>query len=287
MNLHSTFCMCSRRLSGALLIATFCTAGSCSRYAGEPEGSTVSPPPIATSPTTEHEHRAGISGGVIATLGRDEYHTEAVFQPGGVLALYTLGKDETRVHEVQKQVLTAYLQPLGSRESLVMILNPDPLPGDTASMTSRFSGHLPETLLGRRCYVTVPGLRIDGERFTVRFQSPPQTSKPAMPAPREDEEARELHLTAGGLYTEADIAANGGTTAAAKYAGFRANHNLHPQPGAPICPITQTRADPMCKWVIGGKTYTFCCPPCIDEFLVRAKREPEEVLDPHAYIHQE
>jgi YHS domain-containing protein len=38
--------------------------------------------------------------------------------------------------------------------------------------------------------------------------------------------------------------------------------------------------------VIGGKTYEFCCPPCIDEFVILAKEDPDRVLPPEAYVQE-
>lgn len=43
---------------------------------------------------SEHAHKPGDHGGIIVEIGRDNYHAEAVFEKGGVLRLYTLGKDE-------------------------------------------------------------------------------------------------------------------------------------------------------------------------------------------------
>jgi multiple sugar transport system substrate-binding protein len=39
-----------------------------------------------------------------------------------------------------------------------------------------------------------------------------------------------------------------------------------------ICPISKTKAAPKFSWVVGGKTYQFCCPPCVDEFVQTAKK---------------
>src|SRR5262249_1748085 len=41
----------------------------------------------------EHAHKPGEHGGIIVEIGRDNYHAEAVFEKGGVLRLYTLGKE--------------------------------------------------------------------------------------------------------------------------------------------------------------------------------------------------
>lgn len=106
---------------------------------------------------------------------------------------------------------------------------------------------------------------------------------PAMPVKRVDGAERELYLVPGGLYTSSDIEANGGGTASEKFAGFLARHDFDPRPGDRLCPITRTKADERCDWVIGGCRYTFCCPPCIDEFVELAKRDPDRVLPPEAY----
>jgi hypothetical protein len=109
-------------------------------------------------------------------------------------------------------------------------------------------------------------------------------SDDAMPAGVDADEERTLYLTPGGLYTEADIKANGSVTAGDKYKGKMAKHDMKPKAGDKICPITMTKANPKFTWIIGGNTYEFCCPPCIDEYVLLAKTSPQEVLDPSEYI---
>jgi len=99
-----------------------------------------------------------------------------------------------------------------------------------------------------------------------------------------DDESAKLFLTPGGKYTEADIAANGRLTAMRKFKGFQAKHDANPKPGDRLCPISETKANPLCAWVIGGKTYEFCCPPCVEEFVRMAKETPDDVKDPEAYV---
>ena len=105
-----------------------------------------------------------------------------------------------------------------------------------------------------------------------------------MPAGVDADEERALYLTPGGIYTEADIKANGSVTAGDKYKGKMAKHDMKPKAGDKVCPITMTKANPKFTWIIGGKTYEFCCPPCIDEYVLLAKTSPKEVLDPSEYI---
>ena len=99
-----------------------------------------------------------------------------------------------------------------------------------------------------------------------------------------DDEERKLYLTPGGVYTDADIAANGSATASQKFKGIKAAHDVKPQPGDKLCPISMTKANPKFSWVVGGKVYEFCCPPCVDEFLALAKEKPAEVKPPDFYI---
>ncbi len=93
-----------------------------------------------------------------------------------------------------------------------------------------------------------------------------------------------LFLTPGGAYTQADIAANGNKTVGQKYPGFMAAHDPKPQPGDRICPITDTKANPKLTWIVGGKTYQFCCPPCVVEFVKKAKTNPASIKDPNDYV---
>ena len=106
----------------------------------------------------------------------------------------------------------------------------------------------------------------------------------AMPAGVDADEERALYLTPGGIYTEADIKANGSVTAGEKFKGKMAKHDMKPKAGDKICPITMTKANPKFTWIIGGKSYEFCCPPCIDEYVLLAKTSPKEVLDPSEYV---
>lgn len=236
----------------------------------------------------DHEHGTGANGGLIVPLGRESYHIEPVFEPGGVLRLYLLGADETRVQETQRQTLKAFVKQAGSRETVPLDINAEPQEGDAEGMTSRFKGVLPDSLRDMPVEVMIPNLRIDGERFRVGFSSatPEPEAHSSMPAPLGDDASDTLFLTPGGKYTEADIEANGRVTAKQKFKTFMAKHDMHPRVGDLICPITETKANPACAWVIGGKTYQFCCPPCVEEFVRIAKESPDQIKEPEAYVKQ-
>jgi YHS domain-containing protein len=233
----------------------------------------------------EHGHKASAHGGILVSVGRDNYHAEAVFEKGGKLRLYMLGQDEMKVQEVESQMLTAYVKAEGDSDAASVAMKPEPQPGDKEGMTSQFLVQLPKELAGKRLEVTIPSLRIGGERFRIAFKSnqPVETADHGMPSKVGDAEEQKLYLTAGGKYTEADIKANGGVVASAKFKGLKAEHDLKPKAGDKICPVTLTKANPKFSWVIGGKSYQFCCPPCIQEFVSLAKEKPAEVQDPEFY----
>lgn len=240
----------------------------------------------ATEPTKdgEHGHKPGAHGGIIVEIGRDNYHAEAVFEKGGVLRLYTLGKDEAKVQEVESQILTAYVKAEGGTESAPIQLRPVPQEGDAKGQTSQFVGTLPSELTGQRVEVTIPSIRIGGERFRLGFKSAEEAHADGMPTKVNNEEERVLYLTPGGKYTEADIKANGNMTATQKFKGVMSSHDMKPKSGDKICPVTMTKANPKFTWVVGGKPYEFCCPPCVDEFVKTAKESPEEIKEPEDYV---
>ena len=249
----------------------------------------TSPPPIATPSQVaadegDHGHVGGAHGGIIVSIGRDNYHAEAIFESGGKLRLFMLGNDETQVQEIDAQELTAYITPVDGAESTPVTLRPEPQSGDTEGQTSQFVADLPEGLTDQAVEVTIPSVRIEGARFRIAFTSAVEAHDDPMPDKVADEEERDLYLTPGGLYTEADIEANGRTIASERFATFKAKHDLHPQPGEKICPVTLTKSNPQCTWIIGGKTYEFCCPPCVDEFVRLAKEEPDAVQAPEKYV---
>jgi YHS domain-containing protein len=105
-----------------------------------------------------------------------------------------------------------------------------------------------------------------------------------MPGSLPADEERKLYLTAGGKYTEADIKANGSVTASQKFKGIKSSHDAKPKPGDRICPISLTKANPEFTWIIDGKPYQFCCPPCVDEYVRLAKEHPEELQAPDSFI---
>lgn len=244
-----------------------------------PADTAVPPPAAKPGPDAggDHAHKPGRHGGLIVEIGRDSYHAEVVFEKDGVIRFYTLGPDEAKVVEVEADPLTAYAKPDGGAEATSFVFKAEPQPGDAPGKTSQFVGKLPRDLWGKAAEVTIPSVRIGGERFRVGFSSAPAGHADAPPRKVADDAERALYLTPGGKYTAADIQANGAKTATEKFKGVPATHNLKPKAGDRLCPVTLTQANPAFVWVVGGQEYQFCCPPCVDEFVQLAKEKPGEV----------
>ena len=239
----------------------------------------------AAKPDDEHAHKPGAHGGIIMSIGVDNYHAEAIVEKSGKLRLLMLGKDESRVQDVETQTVPGYVKAAGDADSESFELTAEPQPGDAAGKTSQFVGQLPAELVGKQLDVTIPSLRINGERFRIGFSTKQEShAEEPMPMGVVGDDERKLYLTPGGIYTEDDIKANGGKTARERFKGVISSHNMKPKAGDKICPITQTKANPKFTWVVGGKSYEFCCPPCVDEFVKTAKEQPEMVQAPDTYI---
>ena len=115
-------------------------------------------------------------------IGSDSYHAEAVIEKGGDFRLLTLGKDESRILEVDAQTIKAYVKVVGQPDATPVELSAVPQDGDTSGKTSQFVGQLPEDARGKPLEVTIPNLRINGERFRIGFTTASLTHQEEMPA---------------------------------------------------------------------------------------------------------
>lgn len=237
----------------------------------------------------KHSHESS-HGGAVQAVGN--HHAEAVMEKGGTLRLFVLGRDESELVPVAEQKLRVQVQEEGELESQAVELIADPQPGDPEGQASSFAGRLPEELTGKPLTVALT-LPLAGKAYRTRFELKPHRADEihpemaemlSMPPAAGSDEVSELYGRPGGLYTEADIRVNGSRPAAEKFRGIVSIHDKHPRPGERICPITSTKANPRFTWTIGGKAYLFCCPPCIDEFVKRAKEQPESIEPPQSYV---
>ncbi len=235
---------------------------------------------LGCSQTEEvHIHEPGVHGGIIVAVGQDHYHAEILFADGQ-MRMYMLDQDQAKVVEIETQEIEAYIRPFGDSQAYPIKLNAEFQTGDTAGNSSLFVGNMPKDLPPLQLLVNVPMIQIHGTRYRFSFA----TAEPIMPSKVTNDEERQLYLEPGGLYTLEDIKANGSQTASQKFANFMSSHDMNPQPGARICPVTSTLANADCSWIINGQEYLFCCPPCVDEFLKRAKTDPKSIAAADTYV---
>lgn len=99
-----------------------------------------------------------------------------------------------------------------------------------------------------------------------------------------DAKARILFGTPGGAYTAEDIKLNGNWTPWERFHKVAFQPNLKPFPTQPIDPIMRTKTHNAFNWYIGGKVYHFCSVPTLEEFVMRAKKDPSSVRPPEEYV---
>lgn len=251
-------------------------------------------PPVVAGPTStaphdkvEHEHAKG-------TKALGNYHARLLVEQGGVFKLLILDKDETKIARIERQDITAQVRAADAAEHVPATLKADPQEGDPSGMTSQFVGSVPEALRGQALFVGIR-LRIGGEPYFVEFETVPGAGHAAnghagMPKGVErgggsiTEEERQLYLTPGGLYTAADIQANGNTIPRKKFKGAIWPHDQDLKVGDPLCPVTNQKAEPKCNWIVNGKKYEFCCDPCVAKFIRWAKTQPDMIKPPEEYV---
>ncbi len=277
-----------RKIPNAALTAIALAAlAGCADRSQPPRAPVAATRPAPAAPAEAHAHKPGGHGGLIVEIGQDNYHAEVIFEKGGTVRLFTLGADEAKKQEVETQTIAAHVRAEGEREATPVTFRPEPQPGDTPGRTSQFVGSLPPEYRGKAVTVTA-GLTVGGERYRFSFANDApgagHEESGDMPVRVPADEESRLYLTPGGKYTADDIRANGSQTASQKFKGLASAHNTKTRPGDRICPISETRASEKFIWVVGGKAYEFCCPPCVDEFVKLAKERPDEIRDPADYV---
>jgi hypothetical protein len=241
------------------------------------------PPPHA-QPEETHAHPPPPHGGFVVPIGteRAHYHAEWVVGPTGAIELHMLGPDPFPPLAVDPQHVTVDVLADHVEESVPVILRPAPESGPPDGPTSRFLGRLPPDLLGRRLTFRVPELVVGEQRltFTTTWQS---TRPPAEHAALVAAEQDRVYRTPAGRYTEGDIVAAGRKTAVERYRSYRGHRLVPAKAGEAKCPVTRMKADTALSWTVGGRQYRFCCPGCIDEFVLAARERPEEIKVPEEY----
>jgi YHS domain-containing protein len=239
----------------------------------------------APMPTAEGHVETKVHSANIQSFGNN--HVEAALSDSGKLTIHFYGTEEKQLEPMDTAIPPeASLLPTGE-DPVPLELSPAPYPGEPEGMSSRFVAETDRRIGSVGLTLTIP---YQGKTYRVQWRPenlPPgavEGGEASMPQAVGSDEARKLFLTPGGKYTQADIEANGKTTATAKYGSKMSMHNAHPKPGDSLCPISETVANPKFAWIVGGKTYTFCCPPCIEEFVKKAKETPDQIKSPESYV---
>lgn len=236
--------------------------------------------------TAPHDHPPGPHGGAVVVIDRENrFHAEAVYDGGGRVRLYTFGRELTDVRPVAAGTICAAVRGHAGEDEFAVMLRPEPQDSDPPGTASRFAGRLPPALWRGHLTLVVWSLPVEGERF--RFEVPlshPPPEEGVVVRAEADEAA--LYATPKGKYSAEDVRANGSVPASRKYRGERPAHDDRPAAGERVCPVTRVKADARFVWVVGGREYRFCCPPCIDEFVTAARERPDEVKEPDVYRHR-
>ena len=254
----------------------------------------AAPAPLAVAASGSGHQDTPQHGGQIVSAG--DNHLEATLGPSGSVTLHVMGITEALPFPLAEKTLWGKASASGANPSPVL-LHATPLAGEPKGQSSVFVGEVPLGLVGKpfRLTISVP---LSGREQPAAFDLGSDGGPSIAAAPVHNTSAtrivaapitpaeRDLFLTPGGAYTAADIAANGSTTPDQKFQGMMANHHLNPKKGTYTCPITKTQANSKFAWIVGGKKYLFCCPPCVTEFVKQAKADPKSIKAPAAYLQQ-
>lgn len=265
------------------LFATTLAAAGCGTQTA-PTQTAAKTDKIPPAKDGSHNHGSAPHGGTIVELGK--YHGEfCVDHAKKTATVYILDDDAKSLVPIKVEKLLLSIK----SPSFQVDLKANPQSTDPKGTSSRFVAIHENFAKEQEFEGTISG-EIDGKPYLGDFleekhdehkgEDKSDGNKKAVADPKE----AEIYLTPGGLYTEADIKANGSTTVSAKYKNLKISHDIKPKAGDKLCPITLTKANSALTWIIGGKSYEFCCPPCVDEFVLLAKEKPGEIKEPGAYI---
>jgi hypothetical protein len=219
----------------------------------------------------KHDHPdAGPHGGPLAEWGNEEYHAEFTVDPArNQVTVYILDDTTKAAPNIDAAKITKVKVTLvGSKPLISVDLKHDSKRSDAKGIA--FVGTHEHFSKAAKMTWNISG-NVGDKPYSndVTYT----TSK-----------TTQLYLTPGGIYTAADIKANGNTTPAEKFKDKIWAHDDDLKPGDKFCPITKKKAEAACAWVINEQRYEFCCPPCLDKFMGWAHNQPEKVKDAREYV---
>lgn len=96
--------------------------------------------------------------------------------------------------------------------------------------------------------------------------------------------AKEVFGTPGGAYTKEDIAKNGTIPPAQRFGDVQFLYTMKAFPGQATDPILGTKVSGAFDWYVGGQCYHFASVPSLEEFVMRAKKDPSSVMPASHYV---
>jgi YHS domain-containing protein len=235
-----------------------------------------------------HDHEVGPHGGIIVAINEDEshYHAEFVVDTDGRIRLFLSGEKPEQIVEVKPHTLIARAKTAGDPKVTSILLRPAEIMTATPQNTSQFWGRMSPELLGMHLRLEIKDLEIEGRKFAFVIEVPGAADPTRRSRVATDME-RELVLKPGAGYTQADVEAAGGIIPSAKYKDVSPGHSMRAMRGDRLCPVSRIKADSRISWNVMGRTYQFCCSPCIVDFVSLAKKRPEEIVAPENLVSKE
>lgn len=235
-----------------------------------------------------HEHETGPHGGMIVAINEDEphYHVEFVVETDGRIRLFLSGEKPEQIVQVKPHTLIARAKLAGEPEETSILLRPAEIMSATPQNTSQFWGRMSPELMGKHLTLEIKDLEIEDRKFAFVIKLPSAADPTGRSRVATDLE-RELVLKPRAGYTQADVEAAGGVIPSAKYKDVRPGHSMRAMRGDRLCPVSRIKADSRISWNVKGRTYQFCCSPCIVDFVSLAKERPEEIVAPENLVSRE
>jgi hypothetical protein len=225
------------------------------------------------NPKTEEKHdhaETGPHGGPLAEW-EEIYHAEFTVDHGKKqVVVYILGEKPTAAPTIEADKITKVkLTVLEPKPQVQLDLVHDAKLSDAKGIA--FVGTHDVFAKPADLKLSISG-NVDGKPYVgdVTYAAPKETA---------------LYLQPGGIYSPADVLANGNTTPDEKFKGKRWIHHAL-KPGDRICPVTDKKANAECAWIVQGQRYEFCCPPCLDTFMGWAHYEESKIKDADTYVNQ-
>lgn len=250
--------------------ASFLAIAALFVFVAMPGCNKMEPAPGKDKGPPAHKHGKTPHGGPFAEWEELDYHAEfTVDHAKKQVTVYILDKEMEKSPKIDPAKITKVkLAVLGSTPPVLIDLKLD----DKASADKGFP------FVGTHDFFATPkdfkgdiSGNVDGKPYNGEFNFKASTKA-------------QLFLQPGGIYTAADVKANGNTTPTERFKGKEWDHADNLKPGDKTCPVTKNKAEAECAWIVQGQRYEFCCPPCLDKFIGWAHHQPEKVKNANDYV---